>query len=571
MKNAFIIFFIAFTLLISFFDSEIVLAQNIKRLQNFVDDRKNKIDPSFLIDDSSRTINVGKLQNQNVLQLLTDTTGCPTELTTEMRLTPDIGGYPTIAQQGEDYIHLTWDFDGDKLMYARSIDQGITFNVRDITDTIMFPKGVASARILASEKYVYLFFLSMSGGQDISPVYMIRSSDRGETFDTPRITTNMNAVTATFQWQAISGDTIVLLHNRYLHYSTSAGNTWRTKRNRLSFLLKESRYGLNKIIINNGIVHIIYEKYIYNKYRRRYVKEVLYRRTANLGRSWSRQRVLSAIDGNTSWNPLGLTASINGDIYASWREHRLGSYNGLSGSFAYRKSEDNGLSWGPEIALTQTPEAYPAVMPIHVNSYTGNPVAVVWTKDTTNIFFGPFISQVKARISLNRGNTWCPEVQITPEDNSGANAVCVLNSRILILYSKNMLPGLGEWAIHMRSAPFKIHSSSQFQNNGGGELGSEELGKIILEQNYPNPFNSNTNIVFYVPSFIESPVVTLKVYNLLGQEVSAIIENEQIESGEHTKEFNAAHLSSGVYYYQLNVRDDEGQVYREMKKLLIIK
>ncbi len=82
-----------------------------------------------------------------------------------------------------------------------------------------------------------------------------------------------------------------------------------------------------------------------------------------------------------------------------------------------------------------------------------------------------------------------------------------------------------------------------------------------LRQNYPNPFNPSTTINFDMP---KDGFVTLKVYNTSGKEVASLV-NETRAAGYHTVSFNAANLSSGVYYYRL---ESEG-VSKVMKMALI--
>ncbi len=81
----------------------------------------------------------------------------------------------------------------------------------------------------------------------------------------------------------------------------------------------------------------------------------------------------------------------------------------------------------------------------------------------------------------------------------------------------------------------------------------EELSAInfSLEQNYPNPFNPTTKINFSIPS--ESKV-QLKIFDSLGRLVKTIL-NEELAAGNHTIDFDASSLSSGVYFYQLNVNN----------------
>ncbi len=68
-----------------------------------------------------------------------------------------------------------------------------------------------------------------------------------------------------------------------------------------------------------------------------------------------------------------------------------------------------------------------------------------------------------------------------------------------------------------------------------------------LQQNYPNPFNPSTTIRFTLPV---REYVTLRVYNLLGQEVATLV-NETLDAGESMVRFNGSRLSSGVYLYRL--------------------
>lgn len=86
--------------------------------------------------------------------------------------------------------------------------------------------------------------------------------------------------------------------------------------------------------------------------------------------------------------------------------------------------------------------------------------------------------------------------------------------------------------------------------------------KFELAQNYPNPFNPVTNINFDLP---EKGLVMLKIYDLLGREVTAIV-NELKEAGFYTVQFNAGNLSSGIYFYRLSANG-----MNKVKKLVVIK
>ncbi len=77
---------------------------------------------------------------------------------------------------------------------------------------------------------------------------------------------------------------------------------------------------------------------------------------------------------------------------------------------------------------------------------------------------------------------------------------------------------------------------------------NEQLPSVFgLDQNYPNPFNPVTTISYQLPADSD---VRLEVFNALGQRVAGVV-NSRREAGTHTVNFNAAHLSSGVYLYRL--------------------
>jgi hypothetical protein len=83
-----------------------------------------------------------------------------------------------------------------------------------------------------------------------------------------------------------------------------------------------------------------------------------------------------------------------------------------------------------------------------------------------------------------------------------------------------------------------------------------------LNQNYPNPFNPSTKIRFQTPSF---ELVSLKVYDVLGREVKALV-NESLQPGSYETTFDGAGLASGVYLYRLRAGD-----FTETRKLILLR
>jgi hypothetical protein len=86
--------------------------------------------------------------------------------------------------------------------------------------------------------------------------------------------------------------------------------------------------------------------------------------------------------------------------------------------------------------------------------------------------------------------------------------------------------------------------------------------KFRLDQNFPNPFNPSTTIRYELP---QKSRLTLSVYNVLGQQVSILVQGEQ-ESGYHEVRFDGSNLASGVYFYRL-----QAGTYVETRKFLLLK
>ncbi|MFA6978757.1 MAG: T9SS type A sorting domain-containing protein [Ignavibacteriaceae bacterium] len=108
----------------------------------------------------------------------------------------------------------------------------------------------------------------------------------------------------------------------------------------------------------------------------------------------------------------------------------------------------------------------------------------------------------------------------------------------------------------------------QIDNDGSYEYSPEvevEIGtptKFSLSQNYPNPFNPSTTINYQLPI---SGNVTLKVFDVLGKEVTSLV-NEKKEAGNYTVEFSTTNLASGTYFYRLQAGD-----FVQIKKMVILK
>ncbi|HSR17451.1 MAG TPA: YCF48-related protein, partial [Ignavibacteriaceae bacterium] len=99
-----------------------------------------------------------------------------------------------------------------------------------------------------------------------------------------------------------------------------------------------------------------------------------------------------------------------------------------------------------------------------------------------------------------------------------------------------------------------------------GEVGVRDKNEIpavfSMQQNYPNPFNPGTKIIYSIP---QASFVTLKIYDILGNEVATLV-NEEKSLGNYEADFNAANFSAGVYFYKLQAGN-----FVQTKKMILLK
>lgn len=216
-----------------------------------------------------------------------------------------------------------------------------------------------------------------------------------------------------------------------------------------------------------------------------------------------------------------------GLVYGATYYYRLRTYNGTAYS-----------SWSGTQSFT-TPAGPAPAIPI-----VGSPSANTVIASTAPVLSW-FIPVVQQQLSY--------EVEYSLNANfSGAQVI------IGVTGQQAPLSGLSAgskyyWRVRAKN---QNGTYSPYSGNGSftvnGVTGVQESGVPIefnLAQNYPNPFNPATRISFTLP---QQSSVYLKIYNMLGQEVAALINGEVKSSGYHEVVFDASRLSSGVYLYKLS-------------------
>ncbi len=135
--------------------------------------------------------------------------------------------------------------------------------------------------------------------------------------------------------------------------------------------------------------------------------------------------------------------------------------------------------------------------------------------------------------------------------------------------------GTGDYTMQFTTQPYTV-SRAGITNLGPfavgrfrdvtGVMETPECAPVnfVLQQNYPNPFNPATTIKFSVPS---RSFVSLKVYNILGEEITDLAGKEFLP-GVHCITFNATHLTSGIYFYTIKVKNHD---FVETKKMILMR
>ncbi|MBS4033600.1 MAG: T9SS type A sorting domain-containing protein [Ignavibacterium sp.] len=113
----------------------------------------------------------------------------------------------------------------------------------------------------------------------------------------------------------------------------------------------------------------------------------------------------------------------------------------------------------------------------------------------------------------------------------------------------------------------QVDFDGSFEYSSEVEVDVLGVREYALNQNFPNPFNPSTMISF---SLLVDAKVSLKVFDILGQEVMTIV-NNNLSAGAHEYTFDASNFNSGVYFYRIEATGVDGQNFTSVKKMILTK
>jgi len=225
----------------------------------------------------------------------------------------------------------------------------------------------------------------------------------------------------------------------------------------------------------------------------------------------------------------------------------------LNQNYTYRISTLNGSSSTSHYGNEAT--AYvPAIVPVELQSFTAevinNDVKLIWSTATETNNSGFEI----LRSTQNDNYIW-QNIGFVP----GFGTTTEIHNYSYV--DKSLQPGNYQYRLK------QIDFEGTFEYSNIFEISIDAPEEFSLEQNYPNPFNPVTKIKYEIPGQArnDNAAVTLKVYDVLGDEVATLV-NEEKPLGTYEVDFDATGLPSGIYFYQLKAGS-----FVETKKMVLLR
>ena len=156
---------------------------------------------------------------------------------------------------------------------------------------------------------------------------------------------------------------------------------------------------------------------------------------------------------------------------------------------------------------------------------------------------------------------------LRPQGAAGATVSYALNFD----FSSGIIPGAGDTLYIVTYNPIENDDVYHFTADDSYIVSVEDNmftpEEFRLYQNYPNPFNPSTTIKYEIPDQVrnDNVLVKLKIYDILGRKVATLVNKEQ-SAGGYEVQFDASHLTSGVYIYRL-----QSGSFVESRKMVLLK
>ena len=312
------------------------------------------------------------------------------------------------------------------------------------------------------------------------------------------------------------------------------------------------------------------------------------------------------IEGNTFYNSALLVDSANVEIvrnrfmgqeyYVGQQYWELTLRNSAKAYLEANYFQDN---YGAVLITKSNCYAYNNLLVNCENSFLFSNSSGLLSNNTIYSEGSGILSDMNSKVNVANSIIWCTgeySQAIHPFDSSDVDAkYCILSTNYSgehIIYDNPLFVNLDSGNFHLTKNSPGINAGtpdtvglllplSDYEGNkrivgARIDIGCYENSLIdgingqieqtpknfTLFQNYPNPFNPDTKINYSAPNI---SFVTIKVYDVLGNEIATLI-NEEKKSGNYQVEFKGSNLSSGVYFYRMQAGN-----FSNTKKLILIK
>ena len=358
---------------------------------------------------------------------------------------------------------------------------------------------------------------------------------------------SMSWVNSTHGWKInSSGPDYGISYGVVIHKTTDGGNTW--QKNVLSTTEGDFGFQIQFADINTG--WLLYFNFT--------TQVATFLKTTDGGNNWvpfNGAGIFYFVDANNGWSYYG------------------SGQNGAEPPFKILRTTNGGTDWVEQFS-DNTIGVYNAIFFSDVNNgwIVGDAGKVLKTTDgganwnyVTNSGINP-LERSKAVFFIDANIGW-----ISTKDVAG-NAVIQHTTDGGSSWVQQSVPVNDQYGNRVYSI-FFVDAQNGWLTTSGTQIcrytgttnvddDINSVNEFKLEQNYPNPFNPSTSIHYTIGS---SQFVKLKVYNLLGDEIVTLVD-ENKSAGSYQVDFNASSLTSGVYFYRLAAGS-----FIETKKLVLIK
>jgi len=436
-----------------------------------------------------------------------------------------------VAASGSD-VHVVWydNRDGDQeIYYKHSVDAGVSWGA----DTRLTSSTAASLNPSVSVSGSVVHVVWEDGRDGNFEIYYKRSTDGGTSWglDT-RLTSNSDV--SFYPSVSVSGSVVHVVwrdtrdgnYEIYYKQSTDGGISWGfdtrlTSNSAVSYLPTVSA--------SDSVVHVVWYD------NRDGNDEIYYKRSADGGITWGSDAPLTSNSAVSQYPSVSVSGSV---VHVVWRDYRDGNFE-----IYYKRSTDGGISWGPDTQLTINS----AISELPSVSVSGSVVHVVWRDDRDGN------QEIYYKRSTDGGISWGIDTRLTSNSSVKLySSVSVSDSGVHVVWTDTRD---GNYEIYYKRDPTGTVTGIE-------NIGSEFPEAFRLAQNYPNPFNPSTTIEFSLPG---RGYVSLKVFNVLGQEMAALVA-EELNAGTYATQWDGTAMPSGIYHYRLQTSG-----HSQTKKLVLLK